>query len=202
MLAVGGKDYNVKIYDDSTKSLMSVLRAAGTTNEGHSNRVFSVKFTEDPNVLLSGGWDNAIFIWDLREKKSVGLLYGPHICGDSIDLRGDSVLTGSYSNKDVLQLWSLSKRELITHIPWNGVATESYDHGYLYAAMFEKHGRYIAAGGAGKNETHVFKNGKDYEMVGKVMLDNTVTSIDFVQEKKMIAIGCGNGFTYSFAYNP
>jgi len=201
MLAVGGKDYNVKIYDDSTKSLATTLKAAGTINEGHSNRVFSVKFTEDPNVLLSGGWDNTIFIWDIRAKKPVGLIYGPHICGDSIDMKGDIVLTGSYSNKNVLQLWSLSKRELITNIPWNGHATETYEHGYLYAAMFEKQGNYIAAGGAGKNEVHFFKNGGKYDLLGKIMLDNTVTSIDFSQEKKMLALGCGNGFTYNFTFN-
>jgi WD40 repeat protein len=59
-LAGGGKDYSVKIYDDSTKSLVMVLHAAGTTNVGHSNRVFSVKFTDDPNILLSGGWDNTV----------------------------------------------------------------------------------------------------------------------------------------------
>lgn len=201
LLAVGGKDYNVKIYDDSTKSLITSLRAAGTTNEGHSNRIFSVKFTEDPNIIISGGWDNSIFIWDIREKKSVGSLYGPHICGDSIDMKGDTILTGSYSNKNVLQLWSFSKRALITNIPWNGNPMETYEHGYLYAAMFNKQGNYIAAGGAGKNETHFFKNGGGYDMVGKIMVDNTVTSIDFSKEKRMVALGCGNGFTYSFTFN-
>lgn len=197
LLAVGGKDYNVKIYDDNMKSLVSTLQAT-EANEGHSNRIFSIKFTENPNVLLSGGWDNSVFIWDIRGRKSVGLLYGPHICGDAIDIQNDTVLTGSYSNKDVLQLWSFSKRELIDNIPWNGNSTEGYDYGFLYAAMFEKSGKYIAAGGAGNNEVHIFKNGKGYDMLGKIMLDNTVTSIDFAQDKKMMAVGCGNGLTYSF----
>jgi len=34
---------------------------------GHSNRIFCVKFhPNDPNVLLSGGWDTTIQIWDTR----------------------------------------------------------------------------------------------------------------------------------------
>eukprot|EP00826_Nyctotherus_ovalis_P060737 TRINITY_DN8554_c0_g6_i1.p1 TRINITY_DN8554_c0_g6~~TRINITY_DN8554_c0_g6_i1.p1 ORF type:complete len:313 (+),score=62.19 TRINITY_DN8554_c0_g6_i1:282-1220(+) len=199
LLAVGGKDYNVKIYDDNIKSLVSTLQAT-EANEGHSNRIFSIKFTENPNVLLSGGWDNSVFIWDIREKKSIGLLYGPHICGDAIDIKDDTILTGSYSNKDVLQLWSFSKRELMGSVSWNGNTVEGYDYGFLYATMFEKNGKYIAAGGAGNNEVHTFKNGKRYDILGKIMLDNTVTSIDFAQDKNMMAVGCGNGLTYSFKF--
>jgi WD40 repeat protein len=34
---------------------------------GHINRVFAVKFDkEDENLLISGGWDNNIKVWDLR----------------------------------------------------------------------------------------------------------------------------------------
>ena len=34
---------------------------------GHSNRVFSLKFVaEDPNLLVSGGWDNTVQVWDVR----------------------------------------------------------------------------------------------------------------------------------------
>jgi hypothetical protein len=130
------------------------------------------------------------------------MLYGPHICGDTIDLKGDIVLTGSYSNRDVLQLWSLSKQSLITNIHWNGIEAETFEYGYLYAAMFEKgtSSKYVAAGGAGKNETHIFDSKRGYKLVGKITVDNTVTSIDFSQEKKTIAIGCGNGLTYSFSY--
>lgn len=37
---------------------------------GHSNRVFSVKFDkDDENLLVSGGWDNTIQIWDLRGRR-------------------------------------------------------------------------------------------------------------------------------------
>ena len=58
------------------------------SSAGHSNRVFSVKFhPEDPNVLLSGGWDNTIQIWDLRTGFSERSIYGPHLAGDSLDIQ-------------------------------------------------------------------------------------------------------------------
>ena len=202
LFAVAGKDFMVKIYDDSTKSLAVTLQSAGNLNPGHSNRVFSVRFTDDPNLLVSGGWDNTIFFWDLRESKTVGFVYGPHICGDSIDTRGDTMLTGSYSNKDVLQLWSIPERKLITTVKWDPLSSQDYEHGYLYTAVFEKgiKAQYMAAGGAGKNEMHLFNNVKDYDLVAKITFPKTVTSIDFANGKHMLAAACGDGLTYTFAF--
>ena len=41
---------------------------------GHSNRVFSLKFVaEDPNLLVSGGWDNTVQVWDVRAGLSQSL---------------------------------------------------------------------------------------------------------------------------------
>ena len=52
------------------------------------NRVFSLKFLEEfPNTLLSCGWDGNLVIWDLRDKRSIGSIQGPHVSGDSIDFR-------------------------------------------------------------------------------------------------------------------
>ena len=68
------------------------------TPGGHSNRVFAVKFhPADPHVLLSAGWDNTVQIWDLRVEGAVRNIFGPHICGDSMDIDcdGQEILTGS-----------------------------------------------------------------------------------------------------------
>jgi WD40 repeat protein len=99
--ATGGKDTVVRIYDEQTKQcLVSMERGQGygpMASTGHSNRVFSVKFHPgDPNVVLSGGWDNTVLVWDARTGTSVRSIYGPHLCGDSLDIQGDVVLTGSH----------------------------------------------------------------------------------------------------------
>lgn len=58
-------------------------------SQGHNNRIFCLKFSpDDPNILLSGGWDQNIYIWDLREGQPVSTICGPRIAGDSIDIRG------------------------------------------------------------------------------------------------------------------
>lgn len=48
------------------------------------NTVVSVKFI-DANVFLTGGWDSNVFIWDVRDHKSIDHIYGPNLCGDSLD---------------------------------------------------------------------------------------------------------------------
>ena len=39
-------------------------------------------------MVISGGWDQNINIWDIRDKKVVSTIYGPRIGGDAIDIQG------------------------------------------------------------------------------------------------------------------
>lgn len=97
--AVAGKDFHVRVYDEDTKSVLVDFLPADWNQPGHSNRVFSVKFLPDePNVLISCAWDSNMLIWDMREKRSVGVIYGPNCSGDSLDFKNNIILTGSYRN--------------------------------------------------------------------------------------------------------
>ena len=101
----------MRVYDEDTKSILIDFLPADWNQAGHSNRIFSLKFLpEDPNVILSCGWDANLLIWDIREKKSVGAFYGPSTSGDSLDYKNGVILTGSYRNKDQLQIWDFKTR--------------------------------------------------------------------------------------------
>jgi len=66
LLATGGKDHFVRVYDETTKALAMKMKGRGEVI-GHSNRIYCVKFNErDYNMLASGGWDNTVKIYDLR----------------------------------------------------------------------------------------------------------------------------------------
>lgn len=110
--ATAGKDFSIRVYDEGTKSVEVTLAAAEWNNRGHSNRVFAVKFI-DEHTLISGGWDSVLHIWDLRQAMSVRTIYGPHLSGDALDFQDGQVLTGSYSNKDQIQLWDFDSGKLI-----------------------------------------------------------------------------------------
>ena len=54
----------------------------------HANRVFCIKWhPTDPNLFYSGGWDRAIFFWDVRTKTAVNKRFGYFIGGQAIDVK-------------------------------------------------------------------------------------------------------------------
>lgn len=116
-IATAGKDANVRIYDDATKRLVRTYEKGSWYSPGHSNRVFAAKFkTREPNTLITGGWDSAIFIWDIRQPKSVAAFVGPNVSGDTIDTREDVLLIGSHRARDSLELWDFGSRKKICNV--------------------------------------------------------------------------------------
>ena len=75
---------------------MNELRGLDWKDPGHSNRIYSLKFIpEEPNLILTGGWDTNVHVWDVRDTKSVRNFIGPKICGDTIDYKNGKILTGA-----------------------------------------------------------------------------------------------------------
>ena len=69
-------------------------------------------------VLVSGGWDHTLQIWDVRVNRSVRSIYGPYVCGDSIDVHGGVILAGSWRHAHPLELWDLGTCKLPTCLPF------------------------------------------------------------------------------------
>lgn len=197
-----GRDTSVRVYDEATKTMVVCMKGgmsyASRGSTGHSNRVFSVKcMPGDENVVLSGGWDNTVQIWDIRTGQPARSFYGPHICGDSLDVVGTEVLTGSWRPENQLEIWDYGSGEKITDIPWH--ATQFAGAGQpacmLYAAQFSKEGegRYIAAGGSNSNEAKVFDHLNRNAVVGTVTgLSRGVFAVDFSPDNRKLAIAGGD----------
>ncbi|CAI2374343.1 unnamed protein product [Moneuplotes crassus] len=198
-LALGAKDKTIRIVDEHTKTLVSTLEG-GTGVLGHSNRVFSVKYIpEDPNLIISGGWDNTVLLWDLRTSKVVSSFYGPHICGDSLDIRNGKILAGSYHNSDNLYLIDLETLELDQKINWYGDGFKKKDGkspSSLYSALYTSDGSHIIAGGASPNEVRIFKNEEDgHKVVSSISdLESCPLSIDVAHSSNQFAFGTADGY--------
>lgn len=194
-----GKDKCVRIYDEATKSLVvemgNSLNYTLSKSSGHSNRIFSCKFVPgDPNSVVSGGWDNTVNIWDIRSGLSVRSFYGPHICGDSIDIFGNELLTGSWRPDNQLEIWDYETCLKSSSIPWN-VSTFNQSSCMLYAAKFSKEGKgkFIAAGGSGTNEVKVFDHLNNNATVGTITgLSRGVFTLDFSPVSNKLVIGGGD----------
>ncbi|KNC48228.1 uncharacterized protein AMSG_04458 [Thecamonas trahens ATCC 50062] len=186
--ATAGRDHTIRLYDEATKEIKSKMEGAG---DGHSNRVFSLKFkADDPDIVLSGGWDNTVQIWDARVGSVVRSIYGPHVCGDAIDLAGDKILTGSWREEDQLQLWDYGSGELLDTLPWS--ADDEAPPCFIYAAQFSADGRFVAAGGSGANEAKVFVT-DTHQVIGHVdSMEKGVFSIAFSPNDQYVGIGSGD----------
>ncbi|CAM9233946.1 unnamed protein product, partial [Sphacelaria rigidula] len=218
IFAATGKNHTVHIYDETTKHEIATLQGGsgyGTSSAaGHSNRVFAVKFhPDDPEasethvyahlyqqVLLTGGWDNTIQYWDMRVGHSVRSIFGPHISGDSVDICGDEILTGSWRVRPntPLEIWDYGTGELKDTIAWNRSSIQGTQPTFIYTAQFSSAtdgGRYIAAGGSGANEAKIFDHVARNQLVGTVTgLSRGVFTLDFCPkgDSKKVAVAGGD----------
>lgn len=47
------------------------------------------------------------------------MFYGPHVCGESVDVCGNEILTGSWRPEDQLEIWDFSTAKKITGLMRN-----------------------------------------------------------------------------------
>jgi COMPASS component SWD3 len=153
---VAGSDNNIRVYDGlKHQKLYSSKNIEENGQIGHTNRIYCAKFHPKlPGIIVSGGWDDTVQIWDIRVPNPVRRIFSPRICGDSIDFNdaGTLMLTGSYRKDDPLQTWDWESGKLMETIPWNHeivppltmVYTSQFSHGTTDSS---KPNKYILAGG-------------------------------------------------------
>jgi WD40 repeat protein len=189
LFATAGKDQTVRVYDENTRSKIADLTEGyGEITAGHSSRIYSVLFhPTDPNMLVSGSWDNTIQIWDRRARQSVRSIFGTNVSGDALDISGNTILTGSWRPDDALQLWDFRTTQLQRTIPWPIADKEQPT--LLYCAKFGgSNSEFIAAGGSDGNQARVFERSTGEE-IGRVQCDKAVFSTAFSSNGRFLAIG-------------
>eukprot|EP00357_Protocruzia_adherens_P028148 CAMPEP_0114986746 /NCGR_PEP_ID=MMETSP0216-20121206/8599_1 /TAXON_ID=223996 /ORGANISM="Protocruzia adherens, Strain Boccale" /LENGTH=355 /DNA_ID=CAMNT_0002349219 /DNA_START=37 /DNA_END=1104 /DNA_ORIENTATION=+ len=192
--ATAGKDRTVRVYDEATKQVKAEMTRGNANNPGHSNRIFSVKFhPQDSNVVFSGGWDDTIQIFDVREEGPVRSFFGPHMCGDSMDIFEDTVLCGSWRPKDQLELFDFGSGQKIQSIEWTSGSIYSNSECYIYSAQFHPSGELLAAGGSGTNEVKIFDRETQRAICTISDLPRACLSLNFSKGGSMLAIGSGDG---------
>jgi WD40 repeat protein len=156
--ATAGNDKLVRLYDDKTKSLITTMTSGNFNQPGHSNRIFAVNFhKQNPNFMASGGWDNTVQFYDVKSGNIINSVYGPHISGDSLDMKGDYMITGSWALKDQIQIWDLRMFKVVTNVKWE--QDKAFYPTYIYATAFSKNSNNLfAVGGSNQNTFRIFEN--------------------------------------------
>jgi len=198
--ATAGRDRLVRVYDEATKRLVQTLQGGDMKDTaGHSNRVFSLKYhPQDPNIILSGGWDNTVQIWDTRRGHSVRSLWNCYLCGDSVDFSqdGSTILTGSWRTENALQTWDFGSGQVQETIEWQSASSKSSC--MLFAAQFSKDASssMILAGGSQENEAKFFvrqPGSKTAAFGALIQMPKPVFTVDWSASSKLAAVGGADG---------
>lgn len=199
--ATAGRDCNIRIYDDATKSVIVTLASSldrvpcfptDTVHSGHSNRIFGLRYGVQRDMLLSGGWDNTVQLWDVRSQSAVLSIYGPHICGDALDMAGNYILSGSWRHEEQLQLWDIRTSQLVCTFPWPALGRD-HEPCQVYAAQFSKsdNGATVVAGGSGANEVRAFSV-ETRKPIAALTLPKGIYGLDISTDGARIATAAGD----------
>ena len=120
-------------------------------------------------------------------------MFGPHVCGDSIDAAGHEVVSGSWRPTKQLQMWDRRNTEEAIDVSFR---QEGGTACHLYAAQFSKPAaegpQLIAAGGSCANELKLF-NRASLEPTGRLGLPRGVYGLDLANDVRRTAHNTANG---------
>ncbi|KAM4694550.1 THO complex subunit 6 homolog [Discoglossus pictus] len=193
VFATAGKDRHIRLYDSHTNEVMNMLEAPDVLNHddlslisGHSRRIFALRFhPSEYHIFVTGGWDDSIKVWDKRmAKEARKVINGPHICGPGIDIKENMLLTGSWVNRNALQLWDLRSSQLLQDLPFPPNPSQGE---FLYAARFYRQ-NVVIAGGSGTCSACAV-DFKTQDVLGEVALPNkAVQTLDVSPNGCVVAV--------------
>lgn len=67
--------------------------------DGHTSRIFQCCFNPRSNhEFVSGGWDEVVYYWDVRQPHAIRHISGIHICGEGIDINSKGTEVGLFAS--------------------------------------------------------------------------------------------------------
>lgn len=153
--STAGKDGIVRNYDTKTMQLRHIYSShTGEDALAHTARIYSLVYSDsDDNIMFSGGWDNRVIMWDNRTGTGIRTFSGPNICGDTLDVFGDNLLTGSLRDKNPLEIWDIGSGKVLYTGNW-GKNIE--DKCQIYSCKFSRMGKIVLAGGSESSALKTF----------------------------------------------
>ena len=153
-----------------------------------SSTITSIDFSPDGKLLISGGIDNAVRLWDVRKRREIftaepdkkGMKYAAI---DSVAFSPDGKTIASAGTHGEIQLWSVAEHKLI----------ETLDIGkWINALDFSPDGRLLAAG-VNDGKIHI------WDMTTRTLVTTldefamSVNSLGFSRDGKTLVVGSEDG---------
>ena len=172
--------------------------------DGHASRVFALKYhPTDEHILLSGGWDNTIQIWDDRQELPLRKIYGSHVCGDAIDIdpATSEIFVGNWRRQNPIQVWDFETGSLLRSIPLSSPHEPMISQVYCLKLC----GRDLLVCGGSQDSTFRIIDKANNLVLGKISyLPDGVCTLDFADFTKssVTIIGSGNNAFFVTVLKP
>lgn len=203
LLVYAGKNMAINLLNDDNKKLIRKYEPGDSFQIGHTNRIFCTKFVESqPNMFISGGWDNTMFLWDVRVTKAVASVFGPSISGESLDIKDNLIVAGSYRDKNPLEIYDLRNFKKICDVETATVGKDAMT--YISSCQFSKVkglGDYLIAGSCISGKVDIFKKDIVYKVdVGIKEIDSGVFTCGFSNVETKFYFGTASGNLQVYHY--
>lgn len=106
----------------------------------HRRSVRSLVFSQDGKLLVSGGEDGAIWIWNIEVDKHIQKLNLPKVEVHCVALSPDGLTLASGGSDEIIRLWDVATGKEKARLVGHGQE--------VYALSFSPDGRYLASGSA------------------------------------------------------
>lgn len=169
-------------------------------------KIYALKFhPENPKILLSGGWDDNLFFWDITTGENIKRIVGPHIYAEGLDMNCyGELLTASWRKDDPLQIWDYENGKLKMNIDWNFKEKDENIKAstQLYCCKFSNDfGKLVFAGGSQVNSVRIFDwSGRTIATIDDLPLACVAldSSHDVSNNFQLLALGGGEGIIRMF----
>lgn len=184
-MAVSYKNGSIEIFDENIHTSETFLDNGSVYGNGHVNAVHSLAFSNiNPSVLVSGGRDKRVCLWDLRKKDAFKMITSATVLGESVDTKDRNVIVGDYVSPGNIYVYDTRKfQDPVETITTN---TSAY---YCKFCPKPNSNMFAFCGFKGTN-VQIFN---DFKIVGKADYADSVYAADFTKNSRMLSYGCQDG---------